>query len=108
MKGIPALIVIGLCSLPLSAMAGGSSHKGAQLYAKSCAMCHGQDGKAVLPGAGDMTDPKGPLSQPDAVLVQHTLEGVGNMPAFKGQLTKTEVEEILGYMRKAFGVVPAH
>lgn len=108
MKSSRVLVFAGLLVLPLAAMAAGATGAGDKLYADHCEMCHGSDGKAVMPGAGDMTDPKGPLSQSDAVLVKSTVDGKGNMPGFKGQLSKTQIEDILAYMRKKFEVQPKH
>ena len=108
MKTSRVWVAAALLAFPLAASAAGSPGPGAKLYADHCAMCHGSDGKAVMPGAGDMTDPKGPLSKPDDVLVKSTLDGVGNMPGFKGQLSKSQIDDILAYMRKAFGVRPGH
>ncbi len=106
MKAFQLILAAGLFALPAAAMASGGS--GQKLYADHCAMCHGNDGKAVMNGAGDMTDPKGPLSKPDAVLEKSTLEGIGNMPGFKGQLSKAQVSSILAYMREQFGVKAGH
>ncbi len=108
MRTSRVLVFAGLLTLPLVAVAAGAPGPGAKLYANHCAMCHGNDGKAVMPGAGDMNDPKGPLSKPDDVLVKSTLDGVGNMPGFKGQLSKSQVEDILAYMRQKFGVKAGH
>ena len=106
MKAFQVILAAGLFALPVAAMASGGS--GQKLYADHCAMCHGNDGKAVMPGAGDMTDPKGPLSKPDAVLEKSTFEGIGNMPGFKGVLSKEQVSSILKYMREQFGVKAGH
>lgn len=102
MKTFQLIVAAGLFALPVAALA--SAGGGQKLYADHCAMCHGSDGKAVMDGAGDMSDPKGPLSKPDAVLEKSTLEGIGNMPGFKGQLSEAQVASILAYMRDKFGV----
>lgn len=104
MKMARVLLLGGLCALPLTAVGSGSHESAKTMYENSCAMCHGANGKATMPGAGDMTDPKGPLAQADSVLVDRTLSGVGNMPAFKGQLSREQAAAIIDYMRKAFGV----
>jgi mono/diheme cytochrome c family protein len=108
MKVTRILLAVGLLSASLAALAGAPSNPANKLYADHCAMCHGTDGKAVMPGAGDMTDPKGPLSKPDAVLIKNTLEGIGNMPGFKGQLDNDQIADIIAYMRKEFGVKAKH
>ncbi len=108
MKASQILLSLGLLTIPLVSMAAAPSKQAKKLYGDHCAMCHGSDGKAVMPGAGDMTDPKGPLSKPDSVLVENTLAGIGNMPGFKGQLTKDQISAILAYMRAEFKVKAKH
>lgn len=84
------------------AWAQSSKPDGQQLYSQNCAMCHGQNGKGTMPAAGDLTKPHGVLSKPEDILVQRTLEGFKQMPAFKGQLTEKQVDAIIVYMRHAF------
>ncbi len=93
------------------ALASGDS--GQSLYAASCAMCHGNDGKGVLSGVPDFTKPGGVLTQSDAVLTQRILNGYKapdssmGMPPMKSQVNEKQVHEILEYMHKAFGVKAA-
>jgi mono/diheme cytochrome c family protein len=86
-----------------SAAIGGDADSGKALYEKSCAGCHGADGKgnekmAKLIGdkglniVGDETKKKS-----DEQLLKMIAEGSGKMPASK--LTKEEQKQALGYAR---------
>lgn len=121
-KGIPSMklgkallavpFVFGAGTLP--ALSAAATSGGATLYSQDCAMCHGADGKGGVPGAPDFTKAGGVLAQSDSVLVQRVLDGYSSpgaqmaMPPMKGQLSSEQVEEILEYMHKAFGVQPAN
>lgn len=86
--------------------------KGKVLYDQSCSSCHGADGKGGLPGVPDLTAKKGVLSQADSVLTDRITNGYQSpgspmgMPPKGGNasLTKDDIEAILAYMHKAFGV----
>lgn len=81
------------------------------VYAQTCVACHGVDGKGTIPGAPDFTDPAGPLSQPDSVLLQHITEGFKRpespmaMPPMGGNpnLTEADIHAVLAYLRERFG-----
>lgn len=105
-------LLFAAATFPAAAAFASPSDSGQSLYSQHCAMCHGTDGKGGIPGAPDFTKPGGVLTQSDAVLVQRILNGYRSpgaqmaMPAMKGQLNAAQVEEILDYMHKAFGVEP--
>ena len=93
-------IVAGLNSTVLA----GDADSGKALYEKSCAGCHGADGKgnpkmAKIPGfdkglniVGDETKKKS-----DEALLKIIADGAGKMPASK--LTKAEQKQTLIYSR---------
>ena len=95
------------------AEAGGAAtaEEGKAVYGQTCIACHGADGKGVLPGAPDFTAAGGPLSKPDAVLLQHVISGFQSpgspmaMPPRGGnpQLSDENVHEALEYIRQQFG-----
>ena len=97
--------IVGLLFLAgmTSAAIGADADSGKVLYEKSCAGCHGADGKgnekmAKLIGdkglniVGDETKKKS-----DEQLLKMIAEGSGKMPASK--LTKEEQKQALGYAR---------
>ncbi|MCC3156718.1 GNAT family N-acetyltransferase [Hymenobacter sp. 15J16-1T3B] len=66
---------------------------GQALFEQNCALCHGPDGKRGLNGAHDLT--KSNLNQMGrAYMVTH---GMGKMPAFQGQLTPEQIEQVAAY-----------
>lgn len=65
----------------------------AALYAKYCVLCHGQDGRRGLNGAGDLTKSTLPLEER---IKQITL-GKGLMTPYQGILTPEEIEAVAAY-----------
>lgn len=101
------VLAIGTVSTAVTAAA----DPGKDVYEKACVTCHGANGKGALPGVPDFTKQGGPLSKPDAVLVEHTLKGFQSpgsplaMPPKGGNpsLTPEQIREAVRYMRSAFG-----
>lgn len=98
-------MVLGLgmigVSAPRALAADAASGKAA--YEKSCAGCHGADGKGnpamakVLGEKGLNIVGKETMQKSDAQLLKIIAEGSGKMPASK--LTKDEQKQALGYVR---------
>ena len=76
---------------------------GKALYEKSCAGCHGADGKGnekmatILGEKGLNVVGKDTTKKSDQQLLKTIAEGAGKMPAAK--LTKEEQKQVLGYTR---------
>ncbi len=93
-----------------SASSGSGKLDGQAIYNKTCIACHGPNGKGLLPGVPDFTDPKGRLSQSDDLLIKHITEGFQTpgspmaMPAKGGNadLLAGDIKAVLAYMRKQF------
>ncbi|WP_165903735.1 GNAT family N-acetyltransferase [Hymenobacter gummosus] len=66
---------------------------GKALFEQNCVLCHGPDGKRGLNGAHDLT--KSNLNQMGRVYM--VTNGLGKMPAFKGQLTPEQIEQVAAY-----------
>ncbi len=93
-------ICVGAASTAIAA----DADSGKALYEKSCAGCHGADGKgnekmAKLPGFDKGLNIVGAETQKksDAQLLKIIAEGAGKMPASK--FTKDEQKQALGYAR---------
>lgn len=88
-----------------------NAETGKKIYETTCTMCHGANGKGVIPGAANFTDAKGPLSKSDKVLIKHITEGYHSagspmpMPPKGGNmsLTADDIKHVLAYIRKTFG-----
>lgn len=87
--------------------AGPSKVDAAALYLKNCASCHGKDGKGnaamakmfkVDTAALDMVD-SASLGKSDAELSRLTANGIGKMPGYKGKLSASEIDSLVGYLR---------
>lgn len=84
---------------------------GKDIYTQTCIACHGSDGKGVLPGTPNFTDPKGRLSKSDDELMHSLLNGFQSpgspmaMPPKGGNssLTTGDLKNVIQYLRDAFG-----
>ncbi len=72
--------------------------RGADLYAKHCAYCHGNNGRPVLPLAPDFTRQER-LMQPDPALLMSIRAGRGAMPAFQGTLRDRDILDVIAHLR---------
>lgn len=75
---------------------------GADIYASSCARCHGTDGRARTAkgrqtGATNFTSAKWQLS--DAKGIRTITNGKGKMPSFKGALSAEEIRAVWNFVR---------
>ena len=97
---LAVLLIIGAYGMAeMSKKRGGketSSLNGKEIFSANCARCHGDDGKAMLAGASDLS-----LSIMDekqaAVIIE---EGKGMMTPFKGTLTPEQIAEVAKYTGK--------
>ncbi len=98
---IALLALVALTLLPASLY--GDAAKGAELYKGKCQMCHGADGKGQTPmgknmqlkdlGSADVQNMK------DSELKTLIENGKGKMPAYKGKLTDTQIEDVIQQIR---------
>ncbi|HET9978625.1 MAG TPA: cytochrome c [Burkholderiaceae bacterium] len=72
--------------------------RGAELYRRHCASCHGNNGQPVLPAAPDFTRPTA-LLKPDLALLATVRSGRGAMPAYQGLLRDREILDIVTHLR---------
>jgi mono/diheme cytochrome c family protein len=103
-------IALGLCGVLLvgaSITFAADTAKGKAIYETKCVMCHGTEGKGDGP-AGAMMNPKpsnftSPESKkkPDADLLKTIESGRAGtpMPAWKGQLSPEQMQDVLAYVR---------
>jgi mono/diheme cytochrome c family protein len=91
-------------TLPLSWAIGAEADGGKAVYEKSCAGCHGPDGKGnpkvakTLGEKGLNIVGKETKDKSDEALLKIIMEGAGKMPASK-KLTKDEQKQVLQYSR---------
>ncbi|HEX8369740.1 MAG TPA: cytochrome c [Pyrinomonadaceae bacterium] len=75
---------------------------GAEIYAASCARCHGSDGRGQTPkgkqtGAKDFTNPQ--WQAIEARGIRAITSGKGKMPGFKSTLSPEEIRAVWEYVR---------
>src|SRR3989338_4566018 len=80
-----------------------------EVYDKSCASCHGKDGKGDTPAgkklkAKDYTDPAVQAALKDEELIKAVKEGIKDgdktkMKGFGDKLTDEEIKQLIAYIR---------
>lgn len=96
-----AAVHVALALLLLGASGWGQAAdivKGAELYRQHCASCHGNNGRPVMVGAPDFSQPIA-LLKPDMNLLQSVRAGRGAMPAYQGLLRDRDLLDIVAHLR---------
>jgi cytochrome c6 len=88
-------VVLALCG---SAGHAADTNRGAQLYDKHCASCHGSNGVPVVPGLPNLTRPQA-MMRSDAAIATVIRNGRMTMPGYRGLLKDTEIYDLIAYMR---------
>lgn len=74
------------------------TQRGGSIYSSHCAICHGVNGRPVMPGAPDFRRMER-LMQPDFQLVAAIRNGKGTMPGYFGVLRERELFDVVAYLR---------
>jgi len=74
------------------------TNKGQQLFAANCAICHGQSGRSVMPGAPNFDRGEG-LMRPDFTLLASIRAGKNAMPAYQGLLADRDILDVIAFLR---------
>lgn len=95
--------VVGVVSVLMLLLTSGTSNaadtnKGQQLFAANCAICHGQSGRSVMPGAPNFDRGEG-LMRPDFALLASIRAGKNAMPAYQGLLTDRDILDVIAFLR---------
>lgn len=98
-RGITSIVLTGLLASAVAAQAQAADvGKGAQIYAKHCAACHGPNGVSVMPGAPHLARGEG-LMQADLALLAVFKAGKNVMPAYLGILSDRDILDVIAYSR---------
>ena len=73
--------------------------KGRSLYVANCAICHGQDGRSVMPGAPNFDRGTTTLLRADMTLLRAIRAGKNAMPAFQGRMSDPDILDVIAFMR---------
>ncbi len=110
MKILLSIVLIAAASPILAAVPAadaGAGVDGAKQFKKSCASCHGADGRGsaamakmlkVKPEAMNLVDEKVSAKTAEE-LAKTVMDGRGKMPAYKSKLSAGQLKEVLGYLR---------
>ena len=100
-----ATVMAAVCLLSVSSKAADAK----EVYDKSCAACHGKDGKGDTPAGKklkvkDYTDAKVQAELKDEEMVKTIKEGVKDgdktkMKGFGDKLTDDEIKQLIAYIR---------
>jgi mono/diheme cytochrome c family protein len=76
----------------------------AQLYAKTCASCHGNDGRAKtikgkLKHARNLTEGEWQEKVSDERIFNSIMNGKGKMPSYAKKLSQEQIESLATYVR---------
>lgn len=98
------LLAGGLVLASITASAEETAIDGAELFRRTCAMCHGPDGKATTPVAKRMGVKDLSTSQLTDEQIRGAIEtGIrgakGVMPAYGGRFSEAELAAIVQYVR---------
>jgi cytochrome c551 len=74
---------------------GGNPQSGAVVFSENCSVCHGATGHGGNGGPDLRTMP---LAQSEAGAIEQVTNGGGGMPAFSGQLSEEEIENVAAYV----------
>ncbi|ROR29061.1 cbb3-type cytochrome c oxidase subunit III [Inmirania thermothiophila] len=83
----------------------------ARIYHENCSVCHGDRGDGRTRAANNLVPPPRDFTAPDAAveltrerMVRSVMEGRPGtaMPPWKAQLTRAEIEAVVGYIREHF------
>lgn len=72
--------------------------RGAEMYQRHCAGCHGQNGVSTWPGAPNIARREGML-QTDQALLQKLRVGRGAKPGFQGMMSDQDIFNAIAYSR---------
>ena len=93
-----ASIAILLAVFTIRPAHGADVFSGRQVYERHCQVCHGVDGRAMIPGSPDFSRGEA-LFTLDSDLYRRIREGKDAMPAFRGILTEDETRDVIAYLR---------
>jgi mono/diheme cytochrome c family protein len=101
---LPTIVTALVLAWPITPVLAADADAGKTAYEKSCASCHGADGKGNPALAKTLGEKelnivgKETKQKSDEVLLKVIAEGAGKMPASK-KLTKDEQKAVLQYSR---------
>ena len=98
--GLGGALVIALAlGAASSGVQAADTIKGQRLYSANCAVCHGFNGRSVMPGTPDFNQGGDRLMRPDFTLLATIRAGKNAMPSFQGILPDRDIMDVIAYIR---------
>ena len=94
---IKAILIIGAFLIATPGY-GADIFNGKKVYKSRCAMCHGDDGKGMMPGAPDFRRGQ-KLNKSDARLIKQIKKGKGSCPPFEGIIREKDMQDVISFLR---------
>jgi len=91
------IFILVLIFLPGFAF-GNNVFNGKEVYLKECSSCHGYDGRGDMAGVSSFVE-SNILFKTDRELTNVINDGKGLMPAYRGLLSREEIEDVVVYLR---------
>lgn len=88
----------GFLALAAGTAGAADIQRGRALYSTHCAICHGESGSPVMPGAPDFRRMES-LMRPDMQLMTAIRNGKGAMPGYFGILREREILDVVAHLR---------
>ncbi len=79
-----------------------------EIFKQRCAMCHGAEGKGIAASrTPNFADPEWQADRTDQMLIDALTKGTDKgMPAFEGQLSATQIDELIHCLVRGFARAP--
>ena len=98
MSGCARFAACALAALAAASVQAGDIRRGAELYQRHCARCHGANGAGVWPGTPNLARREG-LMQTDAALLATLRKGRGAKPGYQGMMSEAQILDVIAYAR---------
>ena len=96
---IGRLTIATVCAVSLcTSVHAADPEQGRSIYETHCGMCHGDDGRGMVPGAPDFGRGQG-LFVADTDIVRKLRAGFGGMPAYEGLLREQQLLDVVAFIR---------
>jgi len=98
-KNIRSLAILIVFSVIYSSEAFAADiYNGKSVYKQRCAICHGDRGKAVMPGTPDLSRQQG-MQKSNSYLLKRLKRGKGSCPPFGGILKDEQLNDVISFVR---------
>jgi putative membrane protein len=96
---IVAVVAICAAAIAAPASAQGDPQRGRDVFEQSCAMCHGQDASGMMDMHPSLRGAVERLSREGVdITIRAGRDTIPPMPSFEGQLSETEIEDVVAYL----------